>query len=346
MSFKKIKIGIVGATGFGGGELLRLLCHHPQADVVYVTASAAAGQMVHEVHPNLRGLYDLTFSAHPEQASDLPLDLDMVFLGVPHGKSMKIAPSLPSNLKVIDLSGDYRLKTPALFKEYYGETHIDPSGLDRAVYGLSELNRDLIREAKFVAKPGCFATAVQMGTFPLVQASLLADAIVCDAKTGSSGSGVSPKVATHHPKRDGSFYAYKLLSHQHEGEILQTLGHTGFSGEFSLQVHSAPFVRGIFASIYTTVNPGTTSEDVAQAFDSAYEGSPFVRRVDGSPDIHWVRQSNFVDIGFALKGNMLATFVAIDNLVKGAAGQAIQNMNLMNSLPEETGLLVPGGYPS
>ena len=341
-----LKVGIVGATGFGGGELLRLLLSHPCAEVVYATAGEAQGRSLDEVHPNLRGFYNLKFSPHPDKAEDLPNDLDVVFLGVPHGKSMSIVPSLPPSLKIIDLSADYRLKTQDLFEYYYKGTHSDPDGLTHAVYGLSEFNRHQIQQARFVANPGCFATAIQLGTVPLVKASLVDGQIICDAKTGSSGSGVSPKASTHHPLRNDSFYAYKILAHQHEGEILQTLGEVGYRGNLNLQVHSAPFVRGIFASIYTTVREGVTQVDVANAFAHSFEDCPFVRFVEGSPNIHWVKQSNFADISFSLKGNTLVTFVAIDNLVKGAAGQAIQNMNLMNSLPEEMGLFVPGGYPS
>ncbi len=346
MTNKNFRVGIVGATGFGGAELLRILCDHPDISVVYATAGEAADQPIESVHPNLRGLYDLTFSPHPRSESDFPDKLEGLFLGVPHGKSMGLLPMVPRGLKVVDLAADYRLDSPELFFKYYGIEHRDSKRLSQAVYGLTEINRKQLKGADFVANPGCFATAVQLGLYPLLKNSLVCGQIFCDAKTGSSGSGASPRKSTHHPVREGSFYAYKLLSHQHEGEIMQTIERCGFKGSFNMQVHSAPFARGIFASIYCSLELGVSGADIANAYKEVYQNSRFIRLVEGSPDIHWVRQSNYADIGYVVKGDSIVCFVAIDNLVKGAAGQAIQNMNLMLSLREESGLLSPGGFPS
>ena len=349
MKPKDIKVGIVGSSGFGGGELLRLLKGHPSFEVIYATAGADAHKSIDEVHPHLRGLYDISLSPHPslsDEVSPQLTNLDGLFLGVPHGKSMKLRPSLPDHLKVVDLSGDYRLRSKGEFEKYYGSTHEDPAGLETTVYGLTEVFSEEISSCRYVANPGCFATAVQLGLVPLISEEMIHGKVVCDATTGSSGSGASPKATTHHPFRDGSFYAYKLLGHQHEGEILQTLKELGFRDELCFQVHSGPFVRGIFASLHCSLREGYTLEDVLTAFSKTYKDSSFVRLVNGSPNIHWVRQSNFVDIGFGGKGSNLVVFVAIDNLVKGAAGQAIQNMNLMFGLPDSTGLLHAGGYPS
>ncbi|HEX3559865.1 MAG TPA: N-acetyl-gamma-glutamyl-phosphate reductase [Pyrinomonadaceae bacterium] len=346
----KIKVGIFGGSGYGGSELLRILLFHPHAEVSFVTANEHAGKGVSEVHRNLLGLTELRFEKTPEEFERLS-DVDCIFLALPHGQALEIAPRLPTGVKVIDLSGDFRLRDAEQFKEHYGREHTAAELQREFVYGLTELNREEIKRARLVSNPGCFATATLLGLLPVAGTGALVGRVVVDAKTGSSGSGAKPAANTHHPQRANSFYAYKPFTHQHVPEIEQTLGDAskgrGWAGELVFMTHSLPVARGIFASIYAEVDEGRemSADELAALYADFYRGSFFVRLVKGSPDINWVKTTNFCDIGFAVRGRQLAVFSAIDNLVKGAAGQAVQNMNLMFGLEEKTGLLLVGGNP-
>jgi N-acetyl-gamma-glutamyl-phosphate reductase common form len=345
MANDRIRIGIFGGSGYGGSELLRILLLHPQTEVVLITANEQAGKAVSEVHRNLLGLTDLGFTAAPEDPGALK-DLDCVFLGLPHGQAMDIAPRLPETAKVIDLSGDFRLRDKAVFETHYGREHTAMEAQASFVYGLTETNREAIQNARLVANPGCFATATLLGLAPLVAANLLNGRVIVDAKTGSSGSGNKPAANTHHPQRSNSFYAYKPFTHQHVPEIEQELKQVGdWSSELVFMTHSLPVSRGIFASIYTEMKTAMKEDEVRRLFADFYAEAFFVRLVKGSPDINWVKSTNFCDLGFAVRGRQLVVFSAIDNLVKGAAGQAIQNMNLMFGLDEKTGLLLTGSNP-
>lgn len=346
----KIKVGIFGGSGYGGSELLRILLFHPHAEVSFVTANEHAGKAVPDVHRNLLGLTELRFEKTPEDFERLS-DIDCVFLALPHGQALEIAPRLPSGVKVVDLSGDFRLRDAAEFKEHYGREHTATELQREFVYGLTEVNREEIKRARLVSNPGCFATATLLGLAPLAATGALVGRVVVDAKTGSSGSGAKPAANTHHPQRANSFYAYKPFAHQHVPEIEQTLRDVsalrGWANEFVFMTHSLPVSRGIFASIYAEVGEDRrmSADDLAALYEDFYRGSFFVRLVKGSPDINWVKTTNFCDIGFAARGRQVAVFSAIDNLVKGAAGQAVQNMNLMFGLEEKTGLLLVGGNP-
>src|SRR6266699_3319877 len=341
----KIKIAIFGGSGYGGAELLRILLLHPNAEISLVTANEHAGKAVSEVHRNLLGLTDLRFSKAPENSASL-VDQDSVFLALPHGQAMEIAPRIPANVKVIELSGDFRLRDAAVFAQHYGREHMAMDAQSEFVYGLTETNREVIRTAGRVANPGCFATATLLGLAPLVANNLLSCRVIVDAKTGSSGSGAKPAANTHHPQRSNSFYAYKPFTHQHVPEIEQELKSIGnWTNELVFMTHSLPVSRGIFASIYTEMKQESSAADVRAMFADFYRDSFFVRLVDGSPDINWVKTTNFCDIGFAVRGRNVVVFSAIDNLVKGAAGQAIQNMNLMFGLDEKTGLVLAGSNP-
>jgi N-acetyl-gamma-glutamyl-phosphate/LysW-gamma-L-alpha-aminoadipyl-6-phosphate reductase len=341
----KLRVAIFGGSGYGGAELLRILLFHPQAEVVFVTANEHAGKRVADVHRNLLGLTDLSFAAAPESFEGLN-DLDCVFLALPHGQALEIAPRLPAHVKAVDLSGDFRLSSAAEFREHYGREHT-AMGLQREfVYGLTEVNREEIKGARLVSNPGCFATATLLGLAPLVRAGLVQGRVVVDAKTGSSGSGAKPAANTHHPQRANSFYAYKPFAHQHAPEIEQALRAVGdWTNELIFMTHSLPVARGIFASIYAEVKRETTEGEVRALFEEFYRDSFFVRTVAGSPDINWVKLTNFCDLGFAARGRQVAVFAALDNLVKGAAGQAVQNMNLMFGLEERAGLMLVGGNP-
>ncbi len=339
---KKIRIGIFGGSGYGGSELLRILLFHPHAEIVFVTANEQAGKPVSEVHKNLLGLTDLDFIPAPDQ---LP-GVDCVFLGLPHGQAMDVVPRLPKDVKAIDLSGDFRLRSQESFEKHYGRPHTAMSSQSQFVYGLTETNRDAIPSARLIANPGCFATATLLGLAPLVAAGMINGRVIVDAKTGSSGSGVKAAANTHHPQRMNSFYAYKPFTHQHVPEIEQELTNVGdWANELVFMTHSLPVARGIFASIYTETDEEMTAESLREVFQDFYRDSFFIRLVKGSPDINWVKTTNFCDLGFAVRGRQVVVFSALDNLVKGAAGQAVQNMNLMFGLDETTGLMLVGTNP-
>ena len=338
----KIRVAIFGGSGYGGSELLRILLFHPHIEIVFVTANEHARKPVGEVHRNLHGLTELSFVTAPESIDNL----DCVFLALPHGQAMDIVPRLPGEIKAIDLSGDFRLRDQAIFEKHYKQSHTAMEAQAGFVYGLTETNREAIKSARLIANPGCFATATLLGLAPLVANGVLAGRVIVDAKTGSSGSGAKAAANTHHPQRMNSFYAYKPFTHQHVPEIEQELAHVGdWTNELVFMTHSLPVSRGIFASIYAETRTDLQESDVRRMFADYYRDSFFVRLVNGSPDINWVKTTNFCDIGFAARGKQLVVFSAIDNLVKGAAGQAVQNMNLMFGLDEKTGLMLVGTNP-
>ncbi|MBK6721874.1 MAG: N-acetyl-gamma-glutamyl-phosphate reductase [Acidobacteria bacterium] len=343
MANSKIRVAIFGGSGYGGSELLRILLAHPSAEIVIVTANEHAGKPVGAVHKNLFGLTKMIFDTAPEDLSSL--DVDVAFFALPHGQALSLVPQLPSKTKVIDLSGDFRLDDAGIFKEFY---KLDHAGAIQSefVYGLTETNREAIRSAHYIANPGCFATATLLALSPMVKIGLLTGKIVVDAKTGSSGSGAKPAANTHHPQRMNSFYAYKPFTHQHVPEIEQHLHQVGdFENELIFMTHSLPVSRGIFASCYLETSVNLTNEDIGNIYESFYQEAFFVRMVDGSPDINWVKTTNFCDIASYTNGKQIVVFSAIDNLVKGAAGQAVQNMNLMFGIDETTGLRMMGTNP-
>lgn len=341
----KIKVAIFGGSGYGGSELLRILLQHPHVEISLVTANEHAGKPAGEVHRNLYGLTNLEFTAAPEDPGSLT-ELDVVFLALPHGQAMEIAPRLPAHVKVIDLSGDFRLDDRDSFQQHYRLNHSAMELQREFVYGLTEINREQIAKARLISNPGCFATATLLGLAPLVANNLIKGRVTVDAKTGSSGSGAKPASNTHHPQRMNSFYAYKPFTHQHVPEIEQALREVGdWTSELVFMTHSLPVARGIFASIYVETVAALIEQEAQKIFADFYRDSFFVRLVKGSPDINWVKTSNFCDLGLAVRGRQLVVFSALDNLVKGAAGQAVQNMNLMFELEEKAGLMLLGTNP-
>jgi N-acetyl-gamma-glutamyl-phosphate reductase len=340
----KIKVGVFGGSGYGGSELLRILLFHPQVEIAFVTANEHAGKPVSEIHRNLLGLTDLVFTTASE--AQVTANLDCVFLALPHGQAMELVPGLPESVRAIDLSGDFRLSDEESFESHYGRKHTAMQLQSEFVYGLTETNREAVRQARLIANPGCFATATLLGLAPLVAENILQGRVVVDAKTGSSGSGAKPAANTHHPQRMNSFYAYKPFTHQHVPEIEQELHRVGdWTSELVFMTHSLPVARGIFASIYVELKKELSQEELSKMFQDFYRDSFFVRIVSGSPDINWVKTTNFCDIGVAVRGRQAVVFSALDNLVKGAAGQAVQNMNLMFGLEEKTGLVLVGTNP-
>ena len=341
----KIKIAIFGGSGYGGSELLRILLFHPNAEIVLVTANEQAGKAVGEVHKNLFGLRDLRFEKSPEDLAILE-NIDVAFFALPHGQALNLIPQLPENVKVVDLSGDFRINDKDIFKQFYKLDHTADELQKQFIYGLTETNREAIKQANYIANPGCFATATLLAIAPMVKSGLLTGKIIVDAKTGSSGSGAKAAANTHHPQRMNSFYAYKPFQHQHVPEIEQHLREVSeFTSDFVFMTHSLPVSRGIFASCYLETTNILTNEDLKNLYELFYKDSFFVRIVENSPDINWVKTTNFCDISAHSNGKQIVVFSAIDNLVKGAAGQAVQNMNLMFGLEETTGLMLIGTNP-
>jgi N-acetyl-gamma-glutamyl-phosphate reductase common form len=341
----KIKIAIFGGSGYGGSELLRILLFHPAAEIILVTANEHAGKTVGEVHKNLFGICNLKFEIAPGDLSKLE-NVDVAFFALPHGQALNLIPQLPQKVKAIDLSGDFRISDAQIFQQFYKLEHTATDLQKQFVYGLTETNREAIKTAKYIANPGCFATATLLALAPMVKSCLLDGKIIVDAKTGSSGSGAKAAANTHHPQRMNSFYAYKPFTHQHVPEIEQHLREVGeFNNDFVFMTHSLPVSRGIFASCYLETTVNLTNEDLKNLYQHFYQDSFFVRIIEGSPDINWVKMTNFCDIATHSNGKQIVIFSAIDNLVKGAAGQAVQNMNLMFGLDEKTGLILTGSNP-
>ncbi|MBM4252066.1 MAG: N-acetyl-gamma-glutamyl-phosphate reductase [Deltaproteobacteria bacterium] len=342
-----VRTAIIGGTGYSGVELTRLILQHPHTELVLVTSPSGEGRPLADHQPILRGLTQLPLSPVPQAASEWPA-VDLIFLCLPHGVSRDLVPSLPPTARVIDLSGDFRIRDGETFAKYYGISPPAPEWQRRFVYGLPEVvDRAEIAHAHYVANPGCFATAVTLGLAPLVRLGLIESRVIVDAKTGSTGAGAKPSVTTQHATRANSFYGYKSFAHQHVPEIKQTLAtlSRGWGDGLVFQAHSTPLVRGIFASIYCRVQPGVSAASIDKAFRDYYEGCAFMRLCEGSPNVNWTRGSNFVDLGWSQEDRELIVFCALDNLGKGAAGQAVQNMNLMYGYAEMTGLWQAGGVP-
>lgn len=343
MTGKKLKIGVVGGTGYTGAELLRLLAHHPQAEVAAVTSRQEAGKPVSALFPGLRGALDIAFST-PAEA---PLSAcDVVFFATPNGIAMQEARALlDAGVRVIDIAADFRIKDVALWEEWYGMKHAAPEWVAQAVYGLPEVNREQIRGARLVANPGCYPTAVQLGFLPLVEKGLAdADHLIADAKSGVSGAGRKAEVGILFAEAADNFKAYGLPGHRHLPEISQGLSiAAGRAVKLVFVPHLTPMIRGIHATLYARVGPDMDASALQKLYEQRYAGEPFVDVMpQGShPETRAVRGANICRIAVHAprKGSDTAVVLSvIDNLTKGAAGQAIQNMNIMFGLPERTGL--------
>lgn len=347
----RIKAALIGGTGYGGAEILRRLLFHPHVEVIRVTAADNIGKRVGDVHFNLAGLTDLRFEQLPPK--EAAAGADVVFLAMPHKTTARVAMELfDLPVRIVDLSGDFRLRSAQDYLRYYGVEHPAPERLGTFAYGQPELNRDAIRNARYVASPGCFATTIALGLAPLAKANLLRGPVRTVAATGSSGSGANPTITTHHPLRASNLRTYKPLQHQHNPEILQTLRDAG-AGEMQLEFVpvSAPLPRGIFATSFVDVPASVTKEQLAQTWRSTWAGEPFMRVVeDRQPEVVAVSGSNYVEVGFALSDpfegrRSVVCFSALDNLVKGGAGQAVQAFNVMMGFDEWTTLREPGLWP-
>lgn len=336
----KKKIGIIGATGYTGSELVRILVNHPEVEIVLITSESRAGKKFSDIYTSFRGIVDIVLQSASQVEKT---DLDLVFLALPHGVSMDFVKKYHQKpFKIVDLSGDFRLDSPEVYHQWYQKEHVYHEGFDSAVFGLPELNRESIKQSELVANPGCFPTTAILGLAPLLSEGVVESrGIIVDSKTGVTGAGVKPKEVTHFPNVNDNFKAYGLKKHRHTIEIQDTLNKLS-SEEVNLQFtpHLLPVDRGILSTIYAHPVKRVTIADLNALFLRYYEGHPFVRVTPEAPSIKDVRASNYCNIFITFDertGNIIV-LSAIDNLVKGAAGQAIQNMNLMLGLDETTGL--------
>ncbi len=336
----KIDVAIVGASGYTGGELLRFLKDHENVNIKAATSRQFNGVNVSKVHPHLRG-YDIKFkNIEPEN-----IDADLVFTATPHGASMNIVPELMErDINVVDLSGDYRFDEISIYEKWYDLKHTAPM---EAVYGLPELYREEIKQSRLVANPGCFPTGAILAIVPLVKENLTENVII-DSKTGVSGGGIKPAPVFHYPNCSDNVIPYAVTNHRHMPEIQQEVAK--FSDvKVSFTPHLVPVIRGILTTVHTFLKEDVDSEDIKKAYHDFYRGEPFVRilDLDELPRLSAVRGSNFCDIGsFQIDpNNRIVVISAIDNLVKGASGQAIHNMNIMFGFKETESLDVIGLHP-
>jgi len=349
---KRYRAAVVGGSGYGGAEMIRRLLLHPEVELLRVASVDFVGEPLSAADPALEGQSDLRFEEL--SAAEAARGVDVVLLGLPHTVAAEKVPEIAGipGVKIVDMSGDFRLKDVAAYERWYKHRHPCPERVKDFVYGLPELNRAAIREARFVASPGCFATTIELALLPLARAGLLEGVVHVQGITGSSGSGVAPSGGTHHPVRAGNLRTYKPLEHQHVPEILEALTAAG-ARDLALRFVpvSAPLGRGIFATAFLELPEEWTEERLKALYREAYAGEPFVRvPARRLPEVAAVSGSNYAEVGVAAgparAGSRTVTvFGALDNLVKGGAGQAIENMNLMLGLSEKASLADPGPWP-
>ncbi len=342
-----IRVSLTGGSGYAGGELLRLLLGHPGVEIAQVASASRAGKFVHSVHPNLRGVTNLKFT-HPDALDPC----GVLFLCEPHGKAAgRIERFARIGERIIDLSADFRLSSPADYEKWYGWTHPAPEWLPRFVYGLPEFFREELKGARYASGVGCNATAANFALAPLARAGLLERAVV-EVKVGSSEAGARPTEASHHPERAQALRPFTPAGHRHQAEVRRVLGE---EFELHFSVTSVPLVRGAAATAHCFLREPLSEKDLWKLFREAYAAEPFVRIVKQKTGIHRYPEpailagTNFCDVGFAADpgstGNRVVVFSALDNLVKGAAGSALQCLNLMAGLDEREGLTFPGLHP-
>jgi len=345
----KINVSIIGASGYTGGELLRLLISHPNINIQQITSSSYYGKFAHKAHPNLRNATYLKFCAVDELEKT-----DLLFLCTPHGESMKKMNEFINIAdKIIDLSGDFRLNDVKEFEKWYKQTHVNPELLNNFVYGIPELHRDKMKDAKYISSAGCNATTTIIGLYPLFKNGLVEiDRTVVEVKVGTSEGGKKSSFATHHPERTGSLRSYKPTGHRHAAEIIQEL-----SFNEKIQIHfsatSTDMVRGTLATSHVFLKEDLNEKDIWKIYRQAYGDEPFIRIIkekEGNyryPDPKLCIGTNYCDIGFERDpySNRLVVISAIDNLMKGAAGQALQAFNIMFGFDETLGLEFTGLYP-
>ncbi len=333
------RIGIIGGTGYTGSELSRILCRHPDVELAALTSRTNAGKKVSDISTFLKGYTDLVFT---EKISDTK-DLNLVMVATPRGVAMDEVPNLmEQGIKCVDLSGDYRLKDPKVYEKWYGKEHTDTEYLSEAVFGLPEFFRKDIKGADLVANPGCYATSAILAIAPLVKSGLVYPDVFVDGKSGTSGAGMKPSERLHHPTCGESVIPYSVGTHRHTPEIDMAVGmFAGTACDVTFVPHLIPIVRGIISSCYFRATREVVQEEVDAVYEAAYGKEHFVHYVD-EPSIRAVVGSNHAQVGSKVVNGRIVGFGVLDNLVKGAAGQAVQNMNLMLGLDETAGLDFPG----
>ena len=344
-----MKVSVIGATGYAGAELLSILARHPRVTVAHITSESHTGKKITELYPHLTGFYDLTLESM-EDISAIGSDSDFVFVALPHGHAMRVGRALQDMpARLIDLGADYRFADTTVYEKWYKVEHTHKDAT--RVYGLAELNRDKIKDAKIIGNAGCFTTASILALAPLAKNKLIdLKSVVVDAKSGVSGAGRSPKQANHFPELYENFKAYSAVLHRHTPEIEQAL--TFFGEEdcvITFTPHLIPMSRGIHATCYANLKPGATAADVTAAFNGLYGNEFFIRLVGegGYVATKNVRGSNFCDLAWHIDERTKRVIVlsVIDNLVKGAAGQAVQNLNIAAGFDEKTALCVAPSFP-
>jgi [amino group carrier protein]-6-phospho-L-2-aminoadipate/5-phospho-L-glutamate reductase len=349
---KRFRAAVIGGSGYGGAEMIRRLLIHPDVELVRVASIDFVGEPLSAADPALEQVTELVFEGIlPAEAAR---GMDVVLLGLPHTVAASKVPELAAvpGLKVVDMSGDFRLKDAASYERWYKHRHPCPERLADFVYGLPELNREKIRAARFVASPGCFATTIELSLLPLARAGLLHGIVHVQGITGSSGAGVAASAGTHHPVRAGNLKAYRPLEHQHEPEIHEALTAAGATDlAIRFVPISAPLGRGILATAFLELPEAWTQERLEGLYRETFAGEPFVRVPRKRlPEVAAVSGSNYAEVGVAVGSaragfRTVTVFGATDNLVKGGAGQAIQNMNLLLGLDEKASLADPGPWP-
>lgn len=346
-----LSVSIIGASGYTGGELLRLALAHPQLEVKQVTSERLDGQFVHFTHPNLRTRTQLKFVR-----SEAVEKCDVLFLGLPHGSAMGRIDHLATLAdRIVDLSADFRLRDASDYDTWYGKPHTNPAWLEKFVYGLPELHRAELKSATYVSGVGCNATATTLAIWPLAAAGLLdaSRGVICEVKVGSSEGGAASSDSTHHPERSGVMRSFAPTGHRHTAEVRQALQLKDVVTEVHLSATAVDNVRGVLATAHAFVKPGTAEKDVWKAFREAYNHEPFVRIVKEKtglyryPEPKILSGSNYADVGFEMdsKTGRVVCLCAIDNLMKGAAGTAVQCVNVMMGWDETLGLEFPGLHP-
>lgn len=335
-----INVGIIGATGYTGSELTRILTQHENVNVQMITSRSFAGKKISDIHPYLEGICEMKLSkpSMKEIAS-----LDMVFLALPHGVSMKFVKDIGLNgPRIVDLSGDFRLQKKSTYEQWYEMNHVLPEAIETAVYGLPELFRKDIASATLVANPGCYPTSAILALAPAVHNNLVdLNSISVDSKSGVTGAGAKPKKATHFPSANEDFRAYKVGAHRHTPEMEEVLSiQANNKINLLFTPHLVPLNRGILTTIYCSATKKCTEKAIVEAYKNMYADEPFVRIRNSPPNVQAVRGSNYCDIYplYIKRTNQLVMLSAIDNLVKGAAGQAVQNMNIMFGFDERKGI--------
>jgi N-acetyl-gamma-glutamyl-phosphate reductase len=339
-----IKTAIIGATGYTGSELVRILSLHRQVQIVLITSETHQGKLFSDIHPQFRNICDEKL--HTAQNID-NYEPDLVFLALPHGVSMEYVRKWKDKpFKIIDLSGDFRLSGPKVYTHWYQKEHSYPEGFEEFVFGLPELYREQIKNSRLVANPGCFPTGAILAAFPLLKEGVVDPRrLIFDSKTGVTGAGVKPKLVTHYPNVGDNFKPYGIQKHRHTIEIQETLGHST-KREVTVQFtpHLLPVDRGILTSLYAFPVKSLSQQQLEKMYRKYYQHERFIRLMNDPPQIKHVRGTNYTDISvhYDERTDNIMVFTALDNLVKGAAGQAIQNMNIMTGLDEASALeLIP-----